>query len=59
MFGKHLRALLPESKPTKEKIAAARSTATIANSQLAYLKAEMEYARLNGRKPSIKMLDKE
>lgn len=56
LFDAHMEALHPKNKPTKEKVAAARATATIGNTRLAHLKLTMEYARLGGRKPDMRKL---
>jgi len=53
VFDEHIECLRPKNKPTKEKVAAARATATIGNTRLSHLKLAMECARLNGRKPQM------
>ena len=57
LFDEHLEELRPSKKPTKEKVAAAKAAATVANSRLNHLKVALEYARLRGQKPVLPMLE--
>ena len=55
-LGKHINNILPENKPTKEALSAARSMATLTNSTVSAAKVTIECARLAGRVADLSFL---